>query len=61
MLTGVQLQIKFTKARMSYYLMNKTADTKTTYKFLNAYLRAAEPSNLVGSRQGANQCGPRAV
>jgi hypothetical protein len=33
---------------MSYYLMNKTADTKTTYKILNAYLvvRSMQPNPL---------------
>ena len=34
----VQLQIKVTKARPSFYLMNKTADTKTTFTFLVTYL-----------------------
>jgi hypothetical protein len=38
LLPKVQLQIKMTKARPSFYLMNKTADTKTTFKFLDAYL-----------------------
>ena len=38
LLSRVPLQIKFTEARPSFYLMNKSADTKTTFKFLDAYL-----------------------
>ena len=40
LLPGVRLHIKLTKARRSYYLMNKTADSNTTFKFLDAYLLA---------------------
>ena len=38
LLPKVQLQIKLTKARQSFYLMKKTADTKIIFKFLDAYL-----------------------
>jgi len=38
LLPRVPLQIKLTKARPSFYLMNKSADTETTFKFLDAYL-----------------------
>ena len=37
MLPGVQLQIKLTKAQPIFYLMNKTADSKSTLKFLHPY------------------------
>lgn len=37
-LPGVRLQIKLTKARSDFYLMNKTSDPKTTFKFLDARL-----------------------
>ena len=63
MLPGVQLQIRLAKALPSFYLMNKTADSKTTFKFLVTYLmvrRVQSNTNLVGS-QGADQWGPRAV
>ena len=39
MLPGVKLQIKFTKAQPSFYLTNNTADSKTTFKFLEAHLQ----------------------
>ena len=35
---GVRIQIKLTKARPNFYLMNKTADSKTQFKFLDAQL-----------------------
>ena len=38
LIPGVRLQIKVTKARSSFYLMNKTADSKVTFKFLDAKL-----------------------
>jgi len=38
MLPGVNLNIKLTKARPSFYLMNATADSKTTFKFLDKKL-----------------------
>jgi hypothetical protein len=38
MLAGVNLQIKLTKARSSFYLMNVIANSKTTFKFLDAKL-----------------------
>jgi len=38
LLPGVNLNIKLTKARSSFYLMNATADSKTTFKFLDAKL-----------------------
>ena len=37
LLPGVPLQIKLKKDRPSFYLMNKSANTKTSFKFLNAY------------------------
>jgi len=36
LLPGIQLQIKFTKAMPSFYLMNTAADCKTIFKFLDA-------------------------
>jgi len=36
LLPGVRLQIKFTKSRSSFYVMNKDADSKTVFKFLDA-------------------------
>jgi len=38
LLPGVSLQNKLTKARPSFYLMSKEADSKTTFKFLYAQL-----------------------
>jgi len=38
LLPGVRLKIKLTKARSNFYLMKKTADSKTTFKFLSAKL-----------------------
>jgi len=38
LLPGIKLQIKFTKAKPSFYLMNTAADSKTTFKFLDAKL-----------------------
>jgi len=38
LLPGIKLQIKFTKAKPSFYLMNTGADSKTTFKFLDAQL-----------------------
>jgi hypothetical protein len=38
LLPGIQLQIKFTKAKPSFYLMNTAADCKTIFKFLDAKL-----------------------
>ena len=38
LLPGANLHIKLTKARSSFYLMNATADSKTTFKFLDAKL-----------------------
>jgi len=45
----VPLQIKLRKARLSFYLMNKSADTKTTFKFLDAYLlvRCVQPNPAI--------------
>ena len=42
----VLLLIKMTKDRPSFYLMKKIADTKTTFKFLDAYLlvRRVQPN-----------------
>ena len=38
LLPGVSLQIKLTKARPSFYMMGKEADSKTTFIFLDAQL-----------------------
>jgi len=38
LLQGVKLQIKFTKARTGLYLMNKDAESKTIFQFLDAQL-----------------------
>jgi hypothetical protein len=38
LLPGVRLQIKLTKAKQSFFLMNKSADSKTYFKFLDAQL-----------------------
>jgi hypothetical protein len=38
LLPGIQLQIKFTKAKPSFYLMNTAADCKTTFTFFDAKL-----------------------
>jgi hypothetical protein len=37
-LPGVRLQMKFTKAKPSFYLMNKDVNAKVTFKFLDAKL-----------------------
>ena len=39
LLPGVGVQIKFTKARTGFYLMNKDAESKTVFHFLDAQLR----------------------
>jgi hypothetical protein len=53
LLPRVSLQIKLTKARPSFYLMNKGPDTNTCFKFLDAYLlvRRVEPKPLIMSAQ----------
>jgi len=38
LLPGIKLQIMFTKTKPSFYLMNTAADSKTTFKFLDAKL-----------------------
>jgi len=38
LIPGVRMQIKLTKAKPSFYLMNKVAETKTVFKFLDARL-----------------------
>ena len=38
LLPGVRVQFKFTKARMGFYLMNKDAESKTVFQFLDAQL-----------------------
>ena len=38
LLPGVWLQIKFTKAKPSFYLMNTKVDSTTIFKFLDAKL-----------------------
>jgi len=36
LLPGVTIQIRLTKARTSFYMMSREADSKTTFKFLDA-------------------------
>jgi len=45
----VPIQIKLTKARPSFYLMNKSAVTKTNFNFLDAYLlvRRVQPNPAI--------------
>jgi hypothetical protein len=38
LLPNIRLQVKFTKAKPIFYLMNTTADSKTIFKFLDAKL-----------------------
>ena len=38
LLPGLRLQIKFTKAKSSFYLMNKDAESKSVFQFLDAQL-----------------------
>jgi len=38
LLSGVRMQIRLTKAKDDFYLMNTNADTKATFKFLDAQL-----------------------
>jgi len=38
LLPGINLQIKFTKAKSSFYLMRTAADSKNTFKFLDPQL-----------------------
>ena len=38
LLPGIRLQIKLTKSRSNFCLMNKTSDSKTTFKFLDTEL-----------------------
>jgi len=38
LLPAIKLQIKFTKAKSSFYLMSTAADSRTTFKFLDAQL-----------------------
>ena len=38
LLPGVRLQIKLNKVRPSFYLMNKSFDSKTVFKFLDSQL-----------------------
>ena len=49
LLPRIHLQIKLTKARPCCYLMNKSADTRNTSKFLDAYLmvRRVQPNPAI--------------
>jgi hypothetical protein len=38
LLSNIRLQIKFTKARTNFFLINKDNDTKVEFKFLDAHL-----------------------
>jgi len=38
LIPGVRIQIKLARAKPSFYLMNKDAETKTAFKFLDAQL-----------------------
>jgi len=44
LLPGVRLQIRLTKSRHSFYLMKKSVDSKTVFKFLDAQLLAMRVS-----------------
>ena len=48
---GIKQQIELIKARPRFYLMNKTANAKATFKFLNAYLlvRHVKPNLAMSS------------
>jgi len=47
LIPGVRLQIRFTKARSNLYLMNKDAESKVVFKFLNArlYVKRIRPNH----------------
>jgi len=49
LLPRLPLRIKLKKAHHSFYLMNKSADTKTSFKFLDAYLmvRRVKPNPVI--------------
>jgi hypothetical protein len=49
LLPRVPLQIKLKNARPSFYLIYKSADTETTFKFLDAYLlvRRVQPNPVI--------------
>jgi len=49
LLSGVRLQIRLTKARPKFYLMNKSVDSKTVFKFLDAQLlvRRVRPNTAI--------------
>ena len=54
LLPGVRLQIKFTKAKPSFYLMNTKADSTTIFKFLDTKLRPSHqnpPLYPIGPRR----------
>ena len=53
LLLKVHLQIKLINARPSFYLINKIANRKTTFKLLVAYLivRRVQPNPLILSAQ----------
>ena len=38
LLPGVRMHIKLTKAKQNFFLMNKAADSKVAFKFLDAQL-----------------------
>ena len=52
-LPSVKLRTKLTKVRVIFYLMNKTAESKTIFKFLYAYLlvRSVYPNPAILSVQ----------
>ena len=49
LLPGIRLQIKLTKARPSFYLINETADSKTIFRFLDAQLivKSIKPHHMI--------------
>jgi len=49
LLSGVRMQIRLTKAKDDFYLVNANADTKATFKFLDAELivRRIRPSPTI--------------
>ena len=62
LISGVNLQIKFTKTKTVSFLMNTNAESKTTFKFLYAYLIVnrirANPAILLAHNTNLNNGAP---
>ena len=65
MLPGVRLQARLAKARLSFYLMKKSVNTKTVFKFLDAQLLVRRirpnPAILLAQTATMKKRGSRAV